>query len=85
MVAAAVLVAGGCASTPGASPRPGAAYSCPAGQNRATTAELVFGRNIGERLGVSDDDWRKFLDDEHQWFRIEEQQFDNYMLSVRKT
>jgi TRAP-type mannitol/chloroaromatic compound transport system substrate-binding protein len=30
------------------------------------------------------DPWKKFLDDEHQWFRVEEQQFDNYMLSVKK-
>ena len=28
--------------------------------------------------------WKKFLDDEHQWFRVNEQQFDNYMLSVKK-
>src|SRR5947207_2236051 len=28
--------------------------------------------------------WRKFLDDEHQWFRVVEQPFDNYMLSVKK-
>ena len=28
--------------------------------------------------------WKKFLDDELQWFRVEEQQFDNYMLSVKK-
>ena len=27
--------------------------------------------------------WKKFLDDEHQWFRVEEQQFDNYMLSKK--
>jgi len=25
--------------------------------------------------------WKKFLADEHQWFRVNEQQFDNYMLS----
>ena len=25
--------------------------------------------------------WKKFLDDEHLWFRVTEQQFDNYMLS----
>jgi TRAP-type mannitol/chloroaromatic compound transport system substrate-binding protein len=31
------------------------------------------------------DPWKKFLDDEHQWFRVEEQQFDNYMLSVKKS
>ena len=29
--------------------------------------------------------WKKFLDDEHQWFRVEEQQFDNYMLSKKAT
>ena len=29
--------------------------------------------------------WKKFLDDEHQWFRVSEQQFDNYMLSRRAT
>jgi TRAP-type mannitol/chloroaromatic compound transport system substrate-binding protein len=27
--------------------------------------------------------WKKFLEDEHVWFRVEEQQFDNYMLSRR--
>jgi len=31
------------------------------------------------------DPWKKFLDDEHQWFRVQEQQFDNYMLSPKKT
>jgi TRAP-type mannitol/chloroaromatic compound transport system substrate-binding protein len=25
--------------------------------------------------------WKKFLDDEHQWFRVAEQPFDNYMMS----
>ena len=25
--------------------------------------------------------WKKFLDDQHQWFRVAEQNFDNYMLS----
>lgn len=25
--------------------------------------------------------WKKFLEDEHQWFRVAEQNFDNYMLS----
>ena len=27
--------------------------------------------------------WKKFLDDEHQWFRVAEQPFDNYMLSKK--
>ena len=25
--------------------------------------------------------WKKFLDEEHLWFRVEEQQFDNFMYS----
>jgi TRAP-type mannitol/chloroaromatic compound transport system substrate-binding protein len=29
--------------------------------------------------------WKKFLEEEHQWFRVEEQQFDTYMLSTKKT
>jgi TRAP-type mannitol/chloroaromatic compound transport system substrate-binding protein len=27
--------------------------------------------------------WKKFLEDEHVWFRVNEQQFDNYMLSKK--
>jgi len=27
--------------------------------------------------------WKKFLDDEHQWFRVVEQQFDSYMLAKK--
>ena len=27
--------------------------------------------------------WKKFLEDEHQWFRVEELQFDNYMMSAK--
>jgi TRAP-type mannitol/chloroaromatic compound transport system substrate-binding protein len=27
------------------------------------------------------DPWKKFIEDQHQWFRVTEQQFDNYMLS----
>jgi TRAP-type mannitol/chloroaromatic compound transport system substrate-binding protein len=29
--------------------------------------------------------WKKFMDDEHQWFRINELQFDNYMMTVKKS
>jgi hypothetical protein len=55
---AAVLLAllAGCAT-----PHP---ISCPAGQSRATTAELVFGRNVGEQLAVSEADWRLFIDED---------------------
>ena len=59
LLAAAVLA--GCASqrqeVASATPQ-----ACPEGQSRATTAELVFGRNVGDKLGVSDDDWRRFID-----------------------
>jgi hypothetical protein len=60
LVAAAALAAG-CAS-----PRAPTSVvkSCPAGQDRATTAELVFGRNAGAHLGVTDQDWRRFIDEE---------------------
>ena len=37
---------------------------CAAGLKSATTAELVFGRNIGATLGVSDGDWKAFVDTE---------------------
>ena len=29
--------------------------------------------------------WKKFLEEEHQWFRVQEQNFDNYMLSKKQT
>ncbi len=58
--AAIAALAAGCASTP----RPSAeALHCPAGQARANTVELVFGRNEGDRLAVSDEDWRRFIDE----------------------
>ena len=37
---------------------------CAVGERRAEVAELYFGRNVGDRLGVSDDDFRRFLDEE---------------------
>ena len=62
VLAAAALSA--CASTRPPPHASAAAHACPTGQTRATTAELVFGRNIGQTLGVSDADWRKFLDED---------------------
>jgi len=41
-----------------------ASLICDDGLKTATTAELVFGRNIGAALGVSDADWKTFLDQE---------------------
>lgn len=37
---------------------------CPGGLQPTTTAELVFGRNIGATQGVSDADWKAFVDEE---------------------
>lgn len=49
---------GGCASLGLGGP------SCPAGQQPMRTAQLFFGQNIGGKPGVSDADFRKFVDDE---------------------
>ena len=35
--------------------------SCPAPQNPMVEVELLFGRNIGGRLGVTDKNWSEFL------------------------
>lgn len=35
--------------------------ACAPGLEAATTAELLFGRNIGGSLGVSDQDWAHFV------------------------
>jgi hypothetical protein len=50
------LALAGCASV--------GAPTCPAGQERLRTAQLFFGQNIGGKPGVSDADFRKFVDDE---------------------
>jgi hypothetical protein len=57
MILTGTLLAG-CVSAPPAAP------SCPAGQEYLHTAQLFFGRNIGDKPGVSEDDFRKFVDDE---------------------
>ena len=41
-----------------------ASLTCDVGLKSSTTAELVFGRNIGEALGVSDAEWKAFLNQE---------------------
>ena len=38
--------------------------SCPVGLQPATTAELFFGRDVGPDFGVTDADWRQFIDQE---------------------
>src|SRR5258708_18668971 len=47
----------GCATAP---PPP----ACPAGQEYRHTAQLFFGRNVGDKPGVSDADFRRFVDEE---------------------
>jgi hypothetical protein len=59
--AALMAVLAGCA-TPQAT-RTAEASPCPKGQSRANTVELVFGRNDGDRLAVTDADWRRFIDE----------------------
>ncbi|KUL97437.1 hypothetical protein DK26_00210 [Bosea sp. WAO] len=38
--------------------------ACSPGQEAVLTAELLFGRKIGERLGVSEAAFRRFIDEE---------------------
>lgn len=38
--------------------------ACAAGQEPMRTAELFFGRNVGDRPGVSEEAFRKFVDQE---------------------
>jgi Protein of unknown function (DUF3574) len=59
-IAAAGLLLSGCVSVTGAPPTP----ACPAGHTYQQTAQLFFGRNIGHEPGVSDADFRKFMDEE---------------------
>jgi Protein of unknown function (DUF3574) len=47
----------GCATTP---PAP----ACPVGQEYRHTAQLFFGRNVGDKPGVSEADFRRFVDEE---------------------
>ena len=38
--------------------------ACPAGQSPGRTVELFFGRNVGDRVGVSETDFARFVDEE---------------------
>lgn len=38
--------------------------ACPAGQERLRTAQLFFGRNVGEKPSVTEAQFRKFVDEE---------------------
>jgi Protein of unknown function (DUF3574) len=54
-----VIVAAGLLAVAGA-----AKAACPPGLRQTVTAELFFGRDIGPAPGVSDADWRNFVDAE---------------------
>ncbi|MCR5880722.1 DUF3574 domain-containing protein [Phenylobacterium sp. J367] len=57
----ATLLLAGCASV---HVEPGAEAACPAGQEHLRTAQLFFGRHIGDKPGVSDADFARFVDAE---------------------
>ncbi len=55
LLAGATLLSGCASLTPA---------TCPAGQSPGRTAQLFFGRNIGDKVGVSDADFARFVDAE---------------------
>ncbi|TCS12387.1 DUF3574 domain-containing protein [Caulobacter sp. BK020] len=55
VLAGATLLCGCAGLTPAA---------CPAGQSPGRTAQLFFGRDIGDQVGVSDADFARFVDEE---------------------
>jgi hypothetical protein len=60
---AAAFALTGCATLPEPQPRR-VTVQCPYGQQARTTAQLFFGRNIGDRPAVSDADFARFVDTE---------------------
>jgi hypothetical protein len=53
----------GCATKP-PTPPPEIAMACPTGQEARRTAQLFFGRNVGDKPGVSEVDFQAFVDKE---------------------
>jgi hypothetical protein len=53
---ASAAILSGCASL--------APAACPAGQSAGREVQLFFGRNVGDRLGVSEADFQRFVDEE---------------------
>lgn len=65
----AVAALAGCATPSAAPPAPATPVAAPApvclpGGSPVPVAEMMFGRNIGGRLGVSEAQWRAFVDTE---------------------
>ena len=54
---ASAAILSGCAALPSAA-------VCPAGQSEGREVQLFFGRNIGDRVGVSEADFARFVDEE---------------------
>jgi hypothetical protein len=57
LVLAAVLPCAGVTGAPAQSP----ASACHGAQQRRDVAELLFGRDVGRRLGVSESAWQRFM------------------------
>jgi hypothetical protein len=62
LAVAAALALGGCVSVD--AHRTTAALACPPGQTSQDVVQLIVGRNIGQTLGVSEEDFVRFLDEE---------------------
>lgn len=58
---AAALLLGGCVSVE--SRGTPATLACAPGETRQDVAQMTFGRNIGQTLGVSEEDFARFLDE----------------------
>lgn len=58
------LLLAGCMAAPAALPPAPPQAACAPGASAASVAELYFGRNIGDRLGVTEKQWQRFLDTE---------------------
>jgi hypothetical protein len=54
---ASAAILSGCAALPSAA-------VCPAGQSEGREVQLFFGRNVGDRVGVSEADFQRFVDEE---------------------
>jgi len=54
----------GCAAMGAPGSSSSSSSNCGPGGQPETVAELVFGRNIGNSLGVQEADWNRFLDEE---------------------
>ena len=59
LAVAATLALAGCVTAP-STPLP----ACPAGQEAHRTAQLFFGRSVGDKAAVTEADFRRFVDED---------------------